>query len=79
MFEGDRMNRRDFLLAGAMLVLVPVARQAKAQQSIVKKRMASVTTTTKLENIRNDQNFRVLFDELKQLGYVEGENLTVDL
>lgn len=73
------MNRRDVLLGAAMLVLAPVVRQARGQQSIVKKRIASVTTTTKLENIRNDQNFRMFFDELKRLGYVEGENLIVDL
>src|SRR5258708_29627250 len=71
------MNRRDFLLAAAMLA--PGMRPAMAQQSAAKKRVAGVTTSTKLENMRSDPNFRSFFDELKRLGYVEGENLILDL
>ena len=71
------MNRRDFLLAAAMLA--PGMRPAMAQQSAAKKRVAGVTTSTKLENMRSDPNFRTFFDELKRLGYVEGENLILDL
>jgi putative ABC transport system substrate-binding protein len=72
------MRRRDFItLLGGGAAAWPAF--AMAQQSAAKKRMAGVTTTTKLENMRSDPNFGTFFDELKRLGYVEGENLIVDL
>jgi putative tryptophan/tyrosine transport system substrate-binding protein len=72
------MHRRDFItLLGGAAIAWPAF--ATAQQSAAKKRMAGVTTTTKLENMRSDPNFGTFFDELKRLGYVEGENLIVDL
>jgi putative ABC transport system substrate-binding protein len=71
------MRRRDFLLAAAMLV--PTTRQAMAQQATAKKRIA-VIGLGKVADLRigGDPNATVFFEELKRLGYVEGENLIVD-
>jgi putative tryptophan/tyrosine transport system substrate-binding protein len=67
------MKRRDFLFVAAMLA--PAIRHAMAQQPALKKRMAIVSTTTIL---RTDPNAIFYMDELKRLGYVEGENLIVE-
>lgn len=67
------MKRRDFLFVAAMLA--PAIRHAMAQQPALKKRMAIVSTTTIL---RTDPNAIFYMNELKRLGYVEGENLIVD-
>jgi putative ABC transport system substrate-binding protein len=72
------MRRREFLLAAAMLV--PMGRCAIAQQSVTKKSLAYVSSaSSKLEEMRNDPNLFIFFDELKRLGYAEGQNLIVYL
>ena len=71
------MKRREFLFAAAMLA--PAIRQATAQQSTAKKRLA-VIGFSKVEDLRigRDAYATVFFEELKRLGFVEGENLVVE-
>jgi putative ABC transport system substrate-binding protein len=71
------MKRRDFLFAAAMLA--PTIRHASAQQSVPKKRLAAIVFG-KIEDARigGDPNATFFFEELRRLGYVEGENLIVD-
>ena len=71
------MRRRDFLLAAA--ILAPTLRSARAQ-SVAKKRIAVVSPSTKVAEMKIGEDIFVgeLLSELKQLGYVEGENLIVD-
>ena len=71
------MKRREFLFAAAMLA--PAIRQATAQQSTAKKRLA-VIGFSKVEDLRigGHPYATVFFEELKRLGFVEGENLVVE-
>ncbi len=71
------MDRRQFLLVTA--ALASGLRPAAAQQPTAKKRLA-VIGFTKVETLRigGDPYAHVFFEELKRLGYVEGENLIVD-
>lgn len=70
------MRRRDFLLATTMLML-PM-RNASAQQSAAKKRLA-IIAFMKVEDLRigRNANATVFLEELKRLGFVEGENLVL--
>jgi putative ABC transport system substrate-binding protein len=77
------MKRRDFILGlGGAALCSNAARgqqtSPNAQHSTTKKRIAYVLTALKVENIQSDPNLRVFFDELKRLGFVEGENLIID-
>jgi putative tryptophan/tyrosine transport system substrate-binding protein len=77
------MKRRDFILGlvGATLYSNAARGQQNspiAQHSTTKKRMALVDPATKLEDMQANPSYRVFFDELKRLGYVEGENLVVE-
>jgi putative ABC transport system substrate-binding protein len=77
------MKRRDFIsgLGGAALWSTTARGQQTspvAQPSATKKRLAQVVPTTKVENLKADPYARVFFDELKRLGYAEGENLIVE-
>jgi putative ABC transport system substrate-binding protein len=49
-----------------------------AQHSTTKKRMAHVVSAMKVADMQTDPGIRAIFDELKRLGYVEGENLIVE-
>jgi putative ABC transport system substrate-binding protein len=71
------MQRRDFLLASAMFV--SGTRYGVAQQPAPKKCLA-VIGFSKVEDLRigGHPNATVFFEELKRLGFVEGENLTVN-
>jgi len=72
------MRRRDFLKAlGTTLALVPPF--ARAQQSIKKKRIALISPARPVEGLKTQPYFRALLDELSRQGFVEGENLIVDL
>jgi putative ABC transport system substrate-binding protein len=74
------MRRRDFItLAGGMAVW-PLAARAQQQRSTKKKRIAVVSTVMKVADMRigGDPFYDILFNELKRLGYVEGENLIID-
>jgi putative tryptophan/tyrosine transport system substrate-binding protein len=70
------MRRREFI-AGLGATALPLG--ARAQQSPTKKRMA-VIGFAKVTDLRigGDPNATVFFEELKRLGYVEGENLLVE-
>src|ERR1700748_3042041 len=77
------MKRRDFIfgLGGAALI----AKTARGQQYLstiqyakVKKRVAQVDPVATLSDMKDGPNYRPFFDELKRLGYIEGENLIVE-
>jgi len=70
------MKRREFLLAAAIL-LSPLL-HAKAQQPATKKRIALVFPAGKSADYKTDPNGIAFFDEMRRLGYIEGENLIVD-
>jgi putative tryptophan/tyrosine transport system substrate-binding protein len=71
------MNRRDFLLVTAMLA--SGMRHAIAQQPATKKRLAVIVFGKVTEvRIGGNPNATVFLEELKRLGYVEGENLLVE-
>jgi putative ABC transport system substrate-binding protein len=77
------MRRRDFILGLGSAALCSNAARGQqtppiAQHSTTKKRIAHVVPTTKVEEMQSDPNIRAMFDELKRLGYVEGENLIVE-
>src|ERR1700722_12071994 len=71
------MRRREFLIASA--VLVSGTRRTSAQQ-ISTKRLALVHPSTKVAEMRigGDIGFTIYLQELQRLGYVEGQNLTID-
>src|SRR6266446_8901820 len=48
------------------------------QHSTTKKRIAQVVPSTKVDEMKADPVTKPFFDELKRLGYVEGENLIVE-
>jgi ABC-type uncharacterized transport system substrate-binding protein len=80
---GAIMRRRDFILGfGGAALCSNAARgqpnSAIAQHPTTKKRIAQVVTAMKVEDMQADPNIRPFFDELKRLGYVEGENLVVE-
>jgi putative ABC transport system substrate-binding protein len=73
------MKRREFLgvMSGAA-AMWPLA--ARAQQPAKMKRIAIVHPAEKVRNmtISGRPGFRALFEELNRLGYVEGQNLSVE-
>lgn len=74
------MRRRDFIagIAGSTLLL---GRQASAQadRSTRRKRIALVSPARPVEGLKTQPYFRALLDELSHRGFVDGENLIVDL
>lgn len=70
------MKRRDFLFAAAMLA--PVIRHASAQQAAPKKRLAAILYNVEDFRIGRHPLVTAFFEELRRLGYVEGDNLIVD-
>ena len=77
------MKRRDFILGLGGAVLCSNAARGQqtpptAQHSTTKKRIAQVVTAMKVADMQSDPYIRVIFDELKRLGYVEGDNLIVE-
>ena len=71
------MKRREFIgsLGGAIGLWIT---HARAQQSTKKKRIAIVSPSLPVEELKTNPYYRALFDELSRLGFVEGENLVVD-
>lgn len=72
------MNRRDFLAGAVSAIAVS---HAAAQPATVRKRLAifSLSESAALMNERSENRYyRALFSELRRLGYVIGENLTVE-
>src|SRR4051812_44584139 len=77
------MKRRDFILGlGGSALYSKAARGQQnssiAQHSTTKKRIAQVFPSAKVEEMKADPNWKPFFDELKRMGYVEGENLIVE-
>jgi putative tryptophan/tyrosine transport system substrate-binding protein len=74
------MRRRDFFVAAAMLA--PLMRPARAQKAaLTTKRLAWVSPNAKLADMSiggDDPNAAVFPEELKRLGYVEGQNLIIE-
>src|SRR6185437_5217873 len=75
------MERRVFILGlGGAALSSNAARgqqtSSTAQHSTTKKRIAHVVAGMKVEDMQ--AAYKVLFDELKRLDYVEGENLIVE-
>jgi putative ABC transport system substrate-binding protein len=72
------MKRRDLFLAAVMLA--PLMRSASAQKSVPTKRLSWVVPTGKLTdmNIGGDATNALFFEELRRLGFIEGQNLIVD-
>jgi putative ABC transport system substrate-binding protein len=73
------MQRREFItLFGGTTAMWPLA--ARAQQPVKMKRIAIVSPATKIGDIgvNGPPFYRVFFEELSRLGYVEGQNLVVE-
>jgi putative tryptophan/tyrosine transport system substrate-binding protein len=71
------MHRRDFV---AGLMIASAMRHAVAQQPAKTKRIAVVATAVRVSDMRADKNwyYRVFFEELNRLGFIEGQNLVVE-
>ena len=72
------MRRRDFV---ASLLVAIAARGAQAQQPGKVYRIAVVSTSTPLSDISEmgtRPSYRAFFGRLRQLGYIEGQNLSVE-
>ena len=72
------MRRRDFITALGTAATWPLA--ARAQQPAKMKRIALVISAGKVSTISvsGRPTYRVFFEELNRLGYVEGQNLGVE-
>ena len=72
------MRRRDFITALGTAATWPLA--ARAQQPAKMKRIACVISSGKVStmSVSGTRNYRVFFEELSRLGYVEGQNLRVE-
>jgi putative ABC transport system substrate-binding protein len=70
------MRRRDFTIG---LLLAAVVRTARAEEAVKQHRIAIVVSGP-VARIHDPENpfFRAFFEELRRLGDVEGQNLTVD-
>ena len=76
-FSGVDMKRREFVTALGGAVAWPLA--ARAQRSSRMKRIALVKPAGKIGDMGADSPvYRVFFEELSRLGYVEGQNLVVE-
>jgi putative tryptophan/tyrosine transport system substrate-binding protein len=71
------MHRRDFV---AGLMIASAMPHALAQQPAKTKRIALVASVTKVSNMGADKTwfYRAFFEELKRLGFIEGQNLVVE-
>ena len=72
------MRRREFIRLVGGVAAWPFA--ARAQQPAKMKRIAIVSPATKVDdmNITGIRVYRAFFEELRRLGYVEGQNLIVE-
>ena len=71
------MRRREFIAFISAGVMLPLS--ARAQQSIKKKRLALISPARPVDGLKTHPYFRSLLDELSRRGFVDGENLIVDL
>src|SRR3979411_830887 len=76
--SGGCMQRREVItLFGGTAATWPLA--ARAQQPAKMKRIALVSPATKISDMGvNNRYYRLFFEELGRLGYVEGQNLVVE-
>jgi putative tryptophan/tyrosine transport system substrate-binding protein len=76
------MRRREFIGAvGAAALAVPTISVARAEQSKKAQRIAIVLSSfpvSKMTETSGDPFFQELFNELRRLGYVEGDNLLIE-
>jgi putative ABC transport system substrate-binding protein len=74
----DSVRRRDFITILGGAAAWPLA--VRAQQSSRMKRIAIVSPATKIGDmsVNGSRPYRVFFEELSRLGYVEGQNLVVE-
>jgi putative ABC transport system substrate-binding protein len=73
------MQRREFItLFGGTAATWPLA--ARAQQPAKMKRIAIVAPATKIGDmgVNGPRHYRLFFEELSRLGYIEGQNLVVE-
>jgi putative ABC transport system substrate-binding protein len=73
------MKRREFItLVGGAAAAWPLA--VRAQQPVKMKRVAMVHPSNKVDdlNINGHPVYKAFFEELSRLGYVEGQNLSVE-
>ena len=73
------MQRRAFIAGlGGAAVAWPLA--ARAQQSSRMKRIAIVSPATKIGDmgVNGSPFYRVFFEELSRLGYIEGQNYVIE-
>src|ERR1700693_299721 len=73
------MRRREFIAATAITAFA-LARQARAQtnRSTSRKRVAIISPSRPVEQLKNHPYFRSFFQELSRSGFIEGEHLIVD-
>jgi ABC-type uncharacterized transport system substrate-binding protein len=69
------MKRREFI---AGLLVAATLGQARAQQPAKVHRIAFVAVAFPIAEITETGNWRVFFQELRRLGYIEGRNLNVE-
>src|SRR6476620_7956075 len=71
------MRRREFIAA---LMLASTMRVAVAQQPAKMKHIAIMSAATKVGDMSVSRHrlYRAFFEELSRLGYVEGQNLSVE-
>jgi putative tryptophan/tyrosine transport system substrate-binding protein len=73
------MRRREFVAAAGVLFLLPIG--AGAQQSTKVYRIAMLHPShpvTELTESSSLAYYRAFFDELRRLGYVDGQNLSIE-
>ena len=70
------MQRRDFITALGIAATWPLV--ARAQQPAKMKRIAFVSPSVKVSEISLSGQYRDFFEELRRLGYVEGQTLGVE-
>jgi putative ABC transport system substrate-binding protein len=75
--RGDRMRRRDFTIG---LTLAAAARSGRAQERVKQHRIAIVRPAGSVALISDTgiRTYRAFFEELRRLGDIEGQNLTVE-
>jgi len=73
------MRRREFI-AGTVVTALVLSKQARAQTDrSTRKRIAIISPARPVEGLKSQPYFRSLLDELSRRGFVDGENLIVDL
>ena len=77
---GERMRRREFVIALGSVAAVSAPQLGRAQQTAKVYRIAMVVTSVPVAQMIETQSadVRALFEELRRRGYVEGRNLVVE-